>query len=199
MAAEGELFWSNEHFFFGIKWKDLFLVLPWETLQTICGPMEIKSQFEYSKTQLPMTTTKGQPQPHIMHLHVNPNSGAYDNYWRTTTTPHHAFTCTPKRHGLKQKLLLQFLKDLKSDQKEVPPISVFRCYLKVFGKMVTEIIILYRKLSFRGTSWPPFAASRLISSWSNVERKPSLHLTENLSDRCGQWYKGFTWIMSCIT
>ena len=28
----------------------------------------------------------------------------------------------------------------------MPPISVFRCYLKVFAKMVTEIIILYRKV-----------------------------------------------------
>ena len=28
----------------------------------------------------------------------------------------------------------------------MPPISVFRCYLIVFGKMVTEIIILYRKV-----------------------------------------------------
>ena len=28
----------------------------------------------------------------------------------------------------------------------MPPISVFRCYLKVFKKMVTEIIILYRKV-----------------------------------------------------
>ena len=24
------------------------------------------------KNQLPMTTTEGQPQPHIIHLHVNP-------------------------------------------------------------------------------------------------------------------------------
>ena len=28
----------------------------------------------------------------------------------------------------------------------MPPIIVFRCYLKVFGKMVTEIIILYHKV-----------------------------------------------------
>ena len=26
------------------------------------------------KTQLPMTTTEGQPQPHIMNLHVNPKT-----------------------------------------------------------------------------------------------------------------------------
>ena len=37
------------------------------------------------KTQLPMTTTEGQPQPHTMHLPLK-----------------------PKRHGLTQKLQLQF-------------------------------------------------------------------------------------------
>ena len=38
------------------------------------------------------------------------------------------------------------LKTLNHTKKDVPPIRVFRCYLKVFAKMVTEIIILYRKV-----------------------------------------------------
>ena len=32
----------------------------------------------------------------------------------------------------------------------MPPISVFRCYLKDFGKMVIKIIILYHKVLQRG-------------------------------------------------
>ena len=28
----------------------------------------------------------------------------------------------------------------------MPPVSVFRCYLKLFGKMVTQINLLYRKV-----------------------------------------------------
>ena len=46
---------------------------------------------------------------------------------------------------LQHKSCCSYLR-FKSHQKDVPPISVFRCHLKVFAKMVTEIIILYRKV-----------------------------------------------------
>ena len=63
----------------------------------------------------------------------------------------------------------------------MPPISVFRCYLKVFAKMVTEIIILYRKRLQRD-----LFGHLLLQQENNVEKTGSLHLTEILSDRCGQ-------------
>ena len=54
-----------------------------------------------------MTTTEGQPQPHTMHLHENPKTQLpMTTTEGKTTTPHHAFTCKPKRHGLAQKLQL---------------------------------------------------------------------------------------------
>ena len=63
--------------------------------------------------------------------------------------------------------------------------SVFRCNLKVFAKMVTEIIILYRKVLQRDllvTFW--FIKIDFIMK--QCGKTASLHLTENLSDRCGQ-------------
>ena len=41
--------------------------------------------------------------------------------------------------------------------------EVFQCYLKAFEKMITEIIIQYRKAFWGRTCWPPSASSRLIS------------------------------------
>ena len=55
------------------------------------------------KPQLPMTTTEGQPQPHIMHLHVNPKDMVS-----------HKSCCSNLRSKTRPK-------------KDVPPISVFTC------------------------------------------------------------------------
>jgi len=125
MGGEGELFWSN-YLFFCIKWKDLSLVLPWETLQTTCGPMEIKCQFEYSG----LTKAKLSCLWQLLKDSHNPTSCIY---MYTQKTSSRTKAAAP-------------IQDLKSDQKDVPPISMFRCYLKVFAKMATEIIILYRKV-----------------------------------------------------
>ena len=64
---------------FCVKWKDLSLTMPWETLQTTCGRMEINFHVSLK-----------------MMAELKQHSVAYDNYWRTSTTPHHAFTNKPK-------------------------------------------------------------------------------------------------------
>ena len=84
-----------------------------------------------------------------------------------------------------QKLRLTF-KTLNHTKKHMPPKSVFRCYLKVFAKMVTEIIILYRKVLKRDLL-ATFCFIKIDFIMKQCGKKQlHLHLTENLSDRCGQ-------------